>query len=248
VAPANAKPVPSTDGDALLAKLEEALGGLPGSSPGYVYVDDQGRRVEVANLDDVPPKLRAYAVPLSKAGAGHVPSQPDRVFKYKNQQGREVFTNVSESVPLEQRAQAELDLSHVPLNSEVGTQINARLSAEHRKLSDSPYCQEALREAEEHRLEDLWHEYGPLFVVGAVILLFLLASPMMMKRVAVPDWVRTLRFVVPAERAEGGGEEARHHHGVVVRPPQDVLATAQRVGQADDRALRVAGGQAGLRP
>lgn len=193
------------DADALLAKLEAALGGqTKEASDGYVYVDERGRRVEVDSLSQVPAALRPFAVPRARAAEVEAAQRPDHVFRYRNDKGRDVFTNVAESVPLDQRAKAKLDLSQVPLNSELGGQINARLSVEHDKLSRSAYCKDARREAEAHRLQDLWDEYGPLFVVGAAILAFLVISPMMMRRVAVPAWVRTLRFVVPALAVAGG--------------------------------------------
>lgn len=178
------KSIDALDAEALLGQLEVALGGKPATKP-------------------------APATPGEGAEPGVAdPADPNRsslegTYRYRGREGREVFTNVIESVPLAQREGSQLDLSHVPLNSELGTQINARLTSEHQRLVRSDYCVDARQRQEEGSLWALWDRYSPIIVTGACILLFLLITPAMFRRVSVPEWVRTLRFAIPVLAVSG---------------------------------------------
>lgn len=171
------------DADALLGQLEVALGGAL-DGPAAL---GEPRGAETGTKTG------------TKTGAESLKG----TYRYRGADGREVFTNVIESVPLAQRAGSELDLSHVSLNSELGTQLNARLEAEHQRLARSDYCVEAKQAAEAEPLQALWDRYSPLIVTGALLLLFVLLTPAMLRRVAVPEWVRTLRFAVPVLAISG---------------------------------------------
>lgn len=147
-------------------------------------------RLEQELTGRLPSAVQAPA-PAQQAGS-------KRFFKYVDRDGKEVFTNIVETVPVAQRKEAELDLSHVPLNSALGAEINARLDAEHAKLVETDYCAEVRRQAEAQTPQTIWDDYGPLIVCAIVALLFLIATPSMLRKVDAPAWARALSFAVPA--------------------------------------------------
>jgi len=114
-----------------------------------------------------------------------------------------VYTNSAESVPLDQRAQAKMDLSHIPLNSELGSELNRRLSDRYKKLVDSPGCAALRSEAEMGFVERLWNDYAPLLICGGVLLLFVLFTPAALRRFGGPIWARTLMMALPALAVAG---------------------------------------------
>ena len=124
-------------------------------------------------------------------------SAPQTLYRYRNERGRTVFTNLAESVPLEQRATAELDLSHISLNSELGSEIDKRLKEEHAELAQSSYCKETQAESARGYLEQLWDGFAPLIVCGGLLLGLGLYTPTALKRYGAPIWAKTLSFSIP---------------------------------------------------
>jgi hypothetical protein len=100
-------------------------------------------------------------------------------------------------VPPAQRAGAEVDLSRVTLNSQLGRDLDRRLNEEHARLSEQPACQQLRAAAEQSLLQVIWQEHGPLVVCGGAILLLVFATPTMVRRVGGPAWSRTLGMAVP---------------------------------------------------
>lgn len=195
----------------------------------YAYTDDQGRLVHVQRLADVPPWLRAHArrvdtdaaspsAPGSAAdgdmsalfeslgrasGRQRDAEQPPVLYRYRNVQGRIVYTNMSASVPLAQRANARLDLSRISLNSPLGAELDRRLDAEHARLAEQPRCRQLRSAAATTLLERLWKDHKPLLVFGLAILGFVLVTPWMLRRVGGREWARTLSMAIPALAAAG---------------------------------------------
>jgi len=186
----------------IMAQLEAELGGLLGGKPtGYAYTNDLGHRVEAATLEEIPAQYRQGAQPVhagAKPAAPARPPGPSEMYKYKNHEGREVYTNIVEQIPVEEREAALLDLSHITLNSQLGTEIHHRLTAAHSKLIDSDYCQDIRDNAKSRAFKDIWDEYAPLIICGILLLLFVLGSPFMVRSVGGPAWSRTLMFALPA--------------------------------------------------
>jgi hypothetical protein len=178
----------------------------------YGYIDDHGQMVHVSALEEIPPRLRPYARRLdlpsedsslvtllqTKLGTGGKPV----VYRYVTPQGQTRFTNLLSSVPRLQRSAAEVDLSRVSLNSDVGRDLNRVLDDEHARLAQSSTCQQLRAAAAKPLWREVWDDYGPLVVVGAVLGLLVLLTPAMLKRVGA-SWGKTLSMAVPALAAVG---------------------------------------------
>jgi hypothetical protein len=117
--------------------------------------------------------------------------------------GRVVYTNIAEQVPVEQRERARLDLSRVSLNSEIGRELDQRFAQEHAELTQSDYCKELRGAAGQGFWQRLWSDFGPLLVCGAVLLGFLLFTPSAMRRYGAPVWAKTLMMAVPSLAVAG---------------------------------------------
>jgi hypothetical protein len=121
----------------------------------------------------------------------------DGMYRYVGKNGRVVFTNMKEQVPLEQRPQATVDLSHRSLNTEIGNELQQRLAAEHAELTKTPYCKHLVASANANMFERAWDDFAPLIVCcGAVLLLFLF-SPAALRRFGAPAWAKTLGMAIP---------------------------------------------------
>lgn len=184
----------------------------------WAYTDDRGRLVHCQQLDDVPLRLRAQAQrvdqsepPVPKPGfaqtiegwlegdAGKPAAAPAALdmYRYRGPGGRMVYTNVASSVPAAQRAGARIDLAQVPLNSELGTDLNRELARQHHALQDSSTCA-ALRAAnEEAWWARAWHEHTPLVVCGGALFLAVLMTPWMLRRGWGANWAKVLSTATP---------------------------------------------------
>jgi hypothetical protein len=125
-------------------------------------------------------------------------AQADELYRYVGRDGRMVYTNIGEQVPIEQRASARLDLSHIPLNSEVGAELDRRFEQEHEQLRASSYCETLRAAAGDGFLPRLWHDFGPLVLCGGVLLGFLLFTPTALRRFGAPVWAKTLMMAIPS--------------------------------------------------
>jgi hypothetical protein len=126
------------------------------------------------------------------------PTAPQVIYRYRNAEGRTVFTNFEDTVPADQRAKAVVDLSHVSLNTEIGSEIDARLERQHAALMQSDYCKALRADARAGALAQLWHDYAPLIVCGGMLLLFVCFTPFALKRIGAPVWAKTLTMAIPA--------------------------------------------------
>jgi hypothetical protein len=188
--------------------LMAAVSGAARAEPDaiYGYTDDHGRIVHVPSLDDVPPRLRAHARRLDRTdepalldmlGNGLSPDQPAVLYRYRTADGRTRYTNLRASVPAAQRAGAEVDLSRVSLNTQLGRDLDRRLNEEHALLSEQPACQQLRAAAAKSLPQVIWQEHGPLVVCGGAILLLVFGTPYMVRRVGGPAWSRALGMAVP---------------------------------------------------
>lgn len=124
-------------------------------------------------------------------GASSAPDPMSSIYRYQARDGRTVYTNVLEQVPLAQRADAEVDLSRISLNSELGTELERSLKQAHARLSAGEYC-EGLRAEADAPWESMWRDEAPLVICGAALLLFLLITPTMLRKFGAAIWMRTL--------------------------------------------------------
>lgn len=175
----------------------------------YAFTDDRGRLVQVQRLADVPPHLRATAkrvdVPDDEH-SGEVPQPTEGeepvVYRYRTAQGGVIFTNLWTSVPIDQRANARVDLRQVSLHSELGRSIDQQLEqhfdalqagdtcAQLRAAASTPWWTPAFwsRASPEHR---------PLWLCGLAALLLLAASPWMLSKGWGGSWARVLQTGIP---------------------------------------------------
>lgn len=125
------------------------------------------------------------------------------MYRYTNKQGRVVYTNISEQVPLPQREHARMDLSRISLNTEVGTEIDRRLEEEHAQLTKSPYCTRLRAAVEAGFFPQLWEDFAPLIVCGGILLLFLFFTPAALRRFGAPVWAKVLMMAIPSLAVAG---------------------------------------------
>ena len=141
----------------------------------------------------------AIAVVVVSARAQAEDGDPGQtIYRYRNAQGRIVYTNAVEQVPVTERAKAKLDLRRIPLNTEVGNELEQRLEEEHARLTQSPYCQELRKAASIGYLARLWDEFAPLIVCGGLLLAFLVFTPSALRRFGAPAWARVLCMAIPS--------------------------------------------------
>lgn len=184
----------------------------------YAYTDDRGALVHVQRLQDVPLNLR-HAVRrvdldspdaqpsagphsvmewLTAAASGSPAQHPEPVmYKYRGARGQVVYTNLSSSVPPDQRERARIDLRAVPLNSELGASINRELEQRFDALRGSDACSQLRAAADESVWERAWRDQRVLVVCGGAMLLLLLASPWMHSRGWGAQWARVLFTAMP---------------------------------------------------
>jgi hypothetical protein len=179
----------------------------------YAYTDDDGRLVYVNRLQDVPVLLRRYARRVDRDAQAGVDADssaplldwvatPARasepvLYKYRGRNGRTTYTNLAESVPVAQRATAKLDLRQVSLNTKVGTELDQQLKAQYDKLRESSFCRAIEVAANEPFWRRAWDDHAPLVVCGGAILVFLLITPWMVRKVGGAPWARALSLAIP---------------------------------------------------
>jgi hypothetical protein len=122
------------------------------------------------------------------------------MYRYRNAKGRYVYTNVAEIVPLEQRAAARVDLRHVSLNSQLGAAIDSQLKARYETLQQSNACAQARWQAREPWLKQLWTQLGaagPFTLCGAIFVVLLALTPLMLSKGWGGPWARVLKTAIP---------------------------------------------------
>jgi hypothetical protein len=129
---------------------------------------------------------------------GAAPGQAQDFHRYIGRDGRAVYTNIAEQVPLEQRERSKLDLSRISLNTEIGAELNHRFAEQHAELSASSYCQTLFAAAGQNPLRHAWEEFAPLIVCGGLLLAFLLFTPSALRRFGAPVWAKTLMMAIPS--------------------------------------------------
>lgn len=134
------------------------------------------------------------------ASAAHA---DESFYRYRHADGRVVYTNIAEQVPIEQRATAKLDLSRVALNTQIGNELALRFQAKHEQLTKTPHCQQLRAAANQDFLSRLWADFAPLVVCGGVLLCFLLFTPVALRRFGAPVWARTLMMAIPTLAVTG---------------------------------------------
>jgi hypothetical protein len=185
----------------------------------YAYTDDRGALMHAQRLQDIPLHLRSYARRVDEQGkpaagtgktdqliewlSGKLPStdssapQEPVVYRYQGPNGLPVFTNVASSVPPDQRAKARVDLRDVPLNSELGNALNAKLEERFESLRASEACAQLRSEAELSWWQRAWRDQRVAVVCGAALLVLLLLTPWMHSRGWGGPWARVLWTAVP---------------------------------------------------
>jgi hypothetical protein len=178
----------------------------------YGYIDDHGRMVHAQSLEDIPPRLRPYArrvdlpsedsslsaLLATKLGGDARPV----IYRYVTPQGQTRYTNLLASVPSPQRSAAEVDLSRVSVNSEVGTDLERAMAQEHDRVGEGSACQQLRAAAAKPLWRTIWDDHGPLVVIGAVFVVLLLITPAMLERVGA-NWAKAFSMSVSVLAALG---------------------------------------------
>jgi hypothetical protein len=120
------------------------------------------------------------------------------IYRYVNKNGRVVYTNIVEQVPVAQRERGKMDLSRITLNTEVGTEIDRHLAEEHAALTKSPYCRQLREAANVGLIERLWQDFAPLITCGGILFALLLFTPAALRRFGAPEWAKVLMMAIPS--------------------------------------------------
>ena len=182
----------------------------------YAYTDDRGRLVHAQRLQDIPMHLRSAArrvdvvgPPLRAAGkadalvewlsgvTGDGAAEEPALYRYRGARGQHVYTNVAANVPPGQRAQARVDLSHVALNSQLGSALNQKLQERFEALRSAEVCAELRSETELGVWQRAWRDHRIAVVCALVFLFLLLCSPWMHSRGWGGQWARVLWTGIP---------------------------------------------------
>ena len=116
-------------------------------------------------------------------------------YQYRNRAGRTVFVSDRSLVPAGIDAEP-FDVSHIDLNSELGSELEAAALAEHEALRSSTHCTDANaspQTATSHVLRNERHWLG----IGVAVLVLLVTAPWVARRVGWPRWIRTLALAIP---------------------------------------------------
>ena len=187
----------------------------------YAYTDDRGRLIHTPRLSDVPEALRPYAQRVDRPDppkpsetplqalwrwfgdepapipSGALASSPTSLYRYRNREGRVVFTNLAASVPTDQQRDAALDLQHVSMNSQLGIELDRELKTQYDLLAAAPFCQGVRAALQEPLWQRAWNERRPLLVCGLAIVAFIALTPWVVRRVGGAPWARTLSYAIP---------------------------------------------------
>lgn len=126
----------------------------------------------------------------------------DNMFRYKNEAGRDVYTNHENLVPkgveweqMELPELIKLDLNKASHRELVA--INDRIDREHFRMQNSSVCKEAVEKADMPLWRVVFEQHPHWLVIGAIMLLMLLANKAF--NAMLPDgmWMRTIMFVAP---------------------------------------------------
>lgn len=136
---------------------------------------------------------------LSFTLAAHAVDQVEKpVYRYTNAQGRAVYVNGLERVPARYRKKAKaLDLTHISLNHQLGNELKRDVERRAAQLLVTDECgrRRAAVSAGFWRL--LWRDHSHLLVIGGAMLLLILFTPWITKRIPGPAWSRLLMMVLP---------------------------------------------------
>ncbi|MBW2735588.1 MAG: hypothetical protein JRH20_24650 [Deltaproteobacteria bacterium] len=120
------------------------------------------------------------------------------VFRYVNAEGRPVYVNGLERVPKRYRKRAKaLDLSRVSLNRKLGNELKREVDRRMAQLLVTDECGRRRAAVGGGFWRVLWRDHSPLVVIGGAMLLLLLITPWITRRIGGPRWSRVLMMVLP---------------------------------------------------
>jgi len=144
-----------------------------------------------------PPSAADGMIEWLSGVSGDSSAQEPALYRVRGARGQQVFTNIAANVPPEQRAEARVDLSHVPLNSELGSALNQKLHERFEALRSAQACSELRSETELPFWQRAWRDHRIAVVCALILLFLLLCSPYMHSRGWGGQWARVLWTGVP---------------------------------------------------
>lgn len=155
-----------------------------------------------------------------------------------------MFVNGLARVPAAHRARARrVDLSKVSLNTALGQELEHAVAEERAELARAARA-EAARGARAW-LVRLWKDHGALVVTAGVMVLLLVLSPWIARRVGLGRWGRLLLLVLPLLVALGLMGWAAHRTGQVFGELRAARQQQAASLQELERALHQAEGRPG---
>ncbi len=147
------------------------------------------------SASSAPREKRTFSF-LSRIGESQEEAS-NAIYRYRDNRGRTRYTNIWDEVPAAYRERVEVvDLSDVTLNTQVGKEIEEKLSEDYEKLVESDYCKRERARSDQSFFSRLWSEYRIVVIIAGVILLLIVMTPFALRRINAPDWSRTLTMAI----------------------------------------------------
>ena len=118
-------------------------------------------------------------------------------FSYEGDAGQTVYVNDASMVP-DGRIKTAIDLSEISLNTELGNEINERLTIELEELAASDPCLAAKEEAKVGVIQHTVNRHGTWLLAAIGVFVLLLLSPKMSRALPQGTWSRFLMVAIPA--------------------------------------------------
>jgi hypothetical protein len=135
---------------------------------------------------------------LTGVVAAQDPPQLEAIYRYRTRRGRTAYVNGLARVPAYARTRARaVDLSHVSLNEDLAAELQEAVQAQLSELRASGYCASTRALAERSWWHVAWGRHGHWVAIGGLLLLFLLASPYLLRVIGAARWARILLLLVP---------------------------------------------------
>ena len=117
-------------------------------------------------------------------------------YEYKNDEGRSVFTNELERIPLKYQSRVQVrGLGHVSLNTDVATDLKAALADERAALLRSDHCKKATADSQLSFWDAAFSDHPWLYLALPAFLL--LAGPTIIRGLFTWKALRVACLVIP---------------------------------------------------
>lgn len=229
----------------------------------YHYRDDHGREVLVTGKESVPSRYLERARPVGRGGGyGRLGVEPDgdegllkkrarnepkkpnaAIYRFRTADGHVAYSDRPDDAPAGARVEP-IDLTRPDALRGRGSLIIRELTLQEQQLAAAPACRQARIASETGWWVALARRHPALLAIGAVLLLLILVTPWMLRRVEAARWWRTLAFSVQILGMLGWATfavgEARHSYRALkdMAEPCTIAAAGGETGAGMRSILR----------